>query len=115
MRAIPRWHARSALLWPVRRQSRKECLRATARAWPVYLATPSLSREDILYAIADELAIEVPTGRANAVLRALQEHLIKLYGKGHQVVVLIDEAHAMPAETLEEIRLLSNLESNHHM
>jgi hypothetical protein len=30
------------------------------------------------------------------------------------VVVLIDEAHAMPAETLEEIRLLSNLESNRH-
>jgi len=30
------------------------------------------------------------------------------------VVVLIDEAHAMPDETLEEIRLLSNLESNRH-
>ena len=81
----------------------------------VYLATPSLSREDILYAIVDELAIEMPTGRANAVLRVLQEQLIALYGEGHQIVVLIDEAHAMPVETLEEIRLLSNLESNHHM
>ncbi|MFA7268248.1 MAG: AAA family ATPase [Sterolibacterium sp.] len=81
----------------------------------VYLATPSLSREDILYAIADELAIETPAGRASAILRVLQEHLIQLYGKGHQIVVLIDEAHAMPAETLEEVRLLSNLESNHHM
>jgi type II secretory pathway predicted ATPase ExeA len=81
----------------------------------VYLATPSLSREDILYAIADELAIETPVGRANAILRVLQEHLIQLYGKGHQIVVLIDEAHAMPVETLEQIRLLSNLESNHHM
>ncbi|MDD5174892.1 MAG: AAA family ATPase [Sterolibacterium sp.] len=81
----------------------------------VYLATPSLSREEILYAIADELGIETPTGRANAILRVLQEHLIGLYGKGHQIVVLIDEAHAMPVETLEEIRLLSNLESNHHM
>ncbi len=81
----------------------------------VYLANPSLSREDILYSIAEELGVEIAEGRNNAVLRTLQEHLIKLYGKGRQVVVLIDEAHAMPAETLEEIRLLSNLESNSHM
>jgi MSHA biogenesis protein MshM len=46
-------------------------------------------------------------------MRALQDQLIKSYGEGRQVVVLIDEAHAMPADTLEEIRLLSNLESNH--
>lgn len=79
----------------------------------IYLANPSLSREDILYAIADELNLDVPTdARAAMVLRLLQEHLIKSYSEGRQVVVLIDEAHAMPAETLEEIRLLSNLESN---
>jgi septal ring-binding cell division protein DamX len=47
-------------------------------------------------------------------LRGLQEHLIKLFGEGRRVVVLIDEAHAMPDESLEEIRLLSNLESNRH-
>ncbi|MBI3524470.1 MAG: AAA family ATPase [Betaproteobacteria bacterium] len=81
----------------------------------VYLANPSLSREDILYAIAEELGVEIAAGRSNAVLRTLQEHLIQLYGEGRQVVVLIDEAHAMPTETLEEIRLLSNLESNSHM
>ena len=79
-----------------------------------YLSNPSLSRADILYAIADELRIELPeNARASAVLRSLQDHLIRLYGEGRRVVVLIDEAHAMPAETLEEIRLLSNLESNH--
>lgn len=81
----------------------------------VYLANPSLSREDILYAIAAELGLDLPEpARASAVLRKLQEHLVALYGSGRQVVVLIDEAHAMPAETLEEIRLLSNLESNRH-
>ena len=47
-------------------------------------------------------------------LRELQEHLIGRYGQGRRVVVLIDEAHAMPEETLEEVRLLSNLESNRH-
>jgi type II secretory pathway predicted ATPase ExeA/septal ring-binding cell division protein DamX len=79
----------------------------------IYLANPSLSRDDILYAIADELRLDVPDNvRSSAVMRALQDHLIKSYGEGRQVVVLIDEAHAMPVETLEEIRLLSNLEAN---
>lgn len=79
----------------------------------IYLANPSLSRDDILYAIADELRLDIPeNSRAAAVLRALQDHLIKSFSEGRQVVVLIDEAHAMPVETLEEIRLLSNLESN---
>jgi type II secretory pathway predicted ATPase ExeA len=81
----------------------------------IYLANPSLSREDILYALADELGIKIPeNSRAGTVMRALQENLVGLYAEGKQVVVLIDEAHAMPMETLEEIRLLSNLESNRH-
>lgn len=81
----------------------------------VYLGNPSLSREDIVYAIADELDLALPeNARPNVALKGLQTHLIELYGKGRRVVVLIDEAHAMPAETLEEIRLLSNLESNQH-
>ena len=79
----------------------------------IYLANPSLSRDDILYAIADELSLDVPeTARSSVVMRALQAHLIKSFGEGRQVVVLIDEAHAMPVATLEEIRLLSNLEAN---
>ncbi len=81
----------------------------------IYLANPSLSRDDILYALADELGIAVPEqSRSGAVMRTLQETLVKLHAEGRQVVVLIDEAHAMPMETLEEIRLLSNLETNRH-
>jgi type II secretory pathway predicted ATPase ExeA len=80
----------------------------------IHLANPSLSRDEILFTLADELRINLATNRISAVLRALQEHLIGLYAQGRRVVVLIDEAHAMPMETLEEIRLLSNLESNRH-
>ena len=80
----------------------------------IYLANPSLSRDEILFAIGDELKLELGKDRTTRVLRALQEHLIRLFGEGRRVVVLIDEAHAMPDETLEEIRLLSNLESNRH-
>jgi MSHA biogenesis protein MshM len=80
----------------------------------IYLATPSLAREEILHAIGDELGLELAGKRTPLALRALQEHLIRRYGEGRRVVVLIDEAHAMPDETLEEVRLLSNLESNRH-
>ena len=80
----------------------------------VFLANPSLSRDDILYAIAEELKIAAPSLPASAMLRILHEHLLKLFEDGRRVVVLIDEAQAMPIETLEEIRLLSNLESPRH-
>jgi len=80
----------------------------------VYLANPSLSRDEILYAIAEELQAPLPEGRSHLLMRTLQERLLEIYAAGRQVVVLIDEAHAMPQEALEEIRLLSNLESNRH-
>ncbi|HKO87241.1 MAG TPA: AAA family ATPase [Burkholderiales bacterium] len=80
----------------------------------IYLANPSLSRDEILHVLAADLGVEAPSDRTTILLRALQERLIALYAEDHRVVVLIDEAHAMPLETLEEIRLLSNLESNRH-
>jgi len=80
----------------------------------IYIATPSLSRDEILYAIADELGLDLHDLRAAQALRRLQEHLIDKYAQGRQVVVFIDEAQAMPLDTLEEIRLLSNLETGTH-
>lgn len=80
----------------------------------VFLANPSLTRDEILYAIANELHAPFPEGQTRLLLGALQERLLEIYASGRQVVVMIDEAHAMPAETLEEIRLLSNLESDRH-
>ncbi|HPT49783.1 MAG TPA: AAA family ATPase [Accumulibacter sp.] len=80
----------------------------------VYLANPMLSRDEILLTIAEELRIPLAEGRGQLLLRSLQERLLEIYATGRQVVVLIDEAHAMPPEALEEIRLLSNLESNRH-
>lgn len=80
----------------------------------VYLANPSLGRDEIFHAIADDLDVEFPEGRVSLALRELEEHLIDLYAEGRRVVLLVDEAHAMPEDTLEQVRLLSNLESNRH-
>lgn len=85
-----------------------------AQVETVYLANPSLSRDEILFSIAEELRAPLPAGQSHLLLRTLQDLLIETYAAGRQVLVLIDEAHAMPPETLEEIRLLSNLESNRH-
>ena len=80
----------------------------------VYIANPSIGRDEILMTIAEELGLDVGELRMSQLLRALQRHLIELHGAGRRVVVLVDEAHAMPVETLEEIRLLSNLETDSH-
>jgi len=80
----------------------------------IYLANPSFSRDEILYAVAEELKIEFSRERATIALRALQDRLIASYAEGRRTVILIDEAHAMPEETLEQVRLLSNLETSRH-
>ncbi|HET9735031.1 MAG TPA: AAA family ATPase [Burkholderiales bacterium] len=80
----------------------------------IYLANPSFSRDEILFAVAEELKIDFSRERATIALRALQDRLIASYAEGRRTVILIDEAHAMPEETLEQVRLLSNLETSRH-
>ena len=87
--------------------------RLPATVETIYLAVPSLSRDEMLAVIAGDLGIDTQGGSTTKVIRALQERLIAIHAQGKQVVALIDEAHAMPLETLEQIRLLSNLETSH--
>jgi MSHA biogenesis protein MshM len=79
----------------------------------VYFANPSLAPRDVLYAIALEMKIELPrdVDRIHA-LHMLQETLLERHAQGRQVVCFVEEAQSMPLETLEEIRLLSNLETH---
>ena len=88
--------------------------RLPAEVETVFLANPSYSRTEILHAIAEELGRPATSDPAAPALRDLQGKLIELYGAGRRVVVMIDEAHAMPEETLEQVRLLSNLETSRH-
>jgi len=78
----------------------------------IYLPNPSLPRDEILYAIADELGLtHLADQKSTQIIREMQNHLIEKHAQGRQVVVFIDEAQAMPLDTLEEVRLLSNLET----
>ena len=80
----------------------------------IYLANPSMSRDELLYAIADRLDLDLEGKRVNIILQTLQNHLEAMYERGERCVVLVDEAHAMPLETLEELRLLYNLQVGKH-
>ncbi len=80
----------------------------------IYLANPSMSRDELLYAIADRLDLNLEGQRVNVILQTLQNQLEAMYERGERCVVLVDEAHAMPLETLEELRLLYNLQVGKH-
>ena len=81
----------------------------------IYIANPSLSPDNILHVIAYELHLDVNNEMSKVdVMQRIQAHLLKKHADNRQVVLFVEEAQSMPIETLEEIRLLSNLETDHN-
>ena len=78
-----------------------------------YIPNPYLEPMTLLLAIADELGISYSEHvTQHQLLKAFTSFLIETYARCHSTVVLcLDEAHAMPTESLEVLRLLSNLET----
>jgi MSHA biogenesis protein MshM len=64
----------------------------------------------MLYAIADGLGLNIEGERVGIIMQNIQNKLEEKAREGKRIVVLVDEAHAMPPETLEELRLLYNLQ-----
>ena len=78
----------------------------------VYLAHPNVTPEEIVHAIAFELQLGLDRGAPRLeVMHLLQDYLLKRHAEGKRVVVFVEESQSMPLATLEEIRLLSNLET----
>ena len=78
----------------------------------VYIANPSVSPEEILHAVAFELQLAVDRAAPRLeVMQALHDFLLERFAAGKRVVVFVEESQSMPLATLEEIRLLSNLET----
>lgn len=81
----------------------------------VYLDNPNLPPENVLYAIAQEMKLRLKAGADRLyVLRRIQQRLLKKHAENKQVVVFVEEAQSAPLDTLEELRLLSNLETERH-
>lgn len=80
----------------------------------VYLANPCFSRDEIIVAIGRDLGLTDMGSSIEGKLAVLRGELLRRHAAGQRVLLVIDEAHAMPAESLEEVRLLSNLETGQH-
>ena len=79
----------------------------------IYISNPSLSPDNILHVIAHELNLDVSNEMNKVdVMQKIQSHLLEKHASNRQVVLFVEEAQSMPDETLEEIRLLSNLETD---
>lgn len=90
-------------------------LRSTGPIDWIYLPHPVLEPDQILLAIANELGVKTDTldGKV-ATTKAIYDELLWRYGRGRRVVTLVEEAQAIPIPSLEELRLLSNIETDDH-
>src|SRR5208283_3350887 len=78
----------------------------------IYIFNPNLSFSGLLKAILDELGIDAQTEDPAGIVNQLYRILIDEYKKGLNMALIIDEAQNMPVETLENLRMLSNLETS---
>jgi MSHA biogenesis protein MshM len=77
-----------------------------------YIPNPYLEPHTLLLALADELEVELdPDLDQHRLLKALTAALMDFAAAGRPVVLCLDEAQAMPGESLEALRLLTNLET----
>lgn len=77
-----------------------------------YVPNPYLEPRTLMFALADELGIALPReADQHQLLKELSRALLNFARQGKTVVVCLDEAQAMPQETLEALRLLTNLET----
>ena len=82
-----------------------------------YIFNPKLNAAELLQAICDEFRIPVApdaSGQASmkAHVDALNEYLLKTHAVGQNNVLIIDEAQNLSTEVLEQLRLLTNLETS---
>jgi general secretion pathway protein A len=75
---------------------------------------PRLTVIELLATVCDELRIPYPaeTGSIKVLIDALNRHLLEAHAQGRRTVLIIDEAQNLNEDVLEQIRLLTNLETS---
>lgn len=80
--------------------------------YTAYIPNPFLNPPALYRAIAEELGVQCKTRDGiNEYQQHINQRLVELVAEGKKVVLVIDEAQAMPPKTLEALRLVSNLET----
>jgi len=77
----------------------------------VYIPNPALSPQALWRAIGHELEVEVNNVDIHQLQERIQQRLIALALEGRSVVLVVDEAQCIPEDSLEALRLISNLEA----
>ena len=79
---------------------------------PIYIFNSNVSFSDLLKTLCREFDIEVQSEDVADTVNRLHHVLIEEYKQGRNVALIVDEAQHMPIETLEHLRMLSNLETS---
>ncbi len=77
-----------------------------------YIPNPYLNPDELRRAVAVELGVKQAQRMSVQLLtQRIQARLLELHGQGHSVVLILDEAQALPEDSLEALRLFTNLET----
>ena len=78
------------------------------------LLNPRLGPLELLEAVCEELHLDIAAARGSgkALVDALNAFLLQAYADGQRVVLIVDEAQDLSPESLEQVRLLTNLETD---
>jgi general secretion pathway protein A len=74
---------------------------------------PKVTAEELIATVCDELGVDYPpeTHSIKTFTDVLNRHLLAAYARGRRTVLIIDEAQNLSPEVLEQVRLLTNLET----
>jgi len=77
------------------------------------ILNPQVTPPEFLATLCDELGISYPSGSQSikSFVDALHQYLLDAHTRGRRTVLIIDEAQNLPSNVLEQIRLLTNLET----
>jgi len=75
---------------------------------------PKVTATELIATVCDELGIEYPGGDTSikALTDVLNRYLLDAYARGRRTVLILDEAQNLSADVLEQVRLLTNLETS---
>ena len=81
-----------------------------------YIFNPKLTVEELLSTICAEFGISCPPGNTSVkvYIDCINAYLLDAHARGRHTVLIIDEAQNLSADVLEQLRLLTNLETNQH-
>ena len=81
-----------------------------------FILNPKLTVEELLATICDEFGISYPQGNQSikVFVSLINDYLFQIHAQGRRAVLILEEAQNLKPEVLEQIRLLTNLETKEH-